>query len=372
MKAGHAVNFVSSHGCYLLSHSVGRPLTSARAVAAAGFYDPWDNSEKDPWPVWLEGTNRFRAVLGALFNVDAETLCPQANLSSAATKILWSLEPSVKRNVILMTEQDFPSLGFVAQHAECLGYRIRFIPGSECFYQPDVWRHYLDDDVRLALLTHVQSNTGVRIPASEIIADAREKGILTLLDVAQSAGVIPIDLQEFQPDFAIGSCVKWLCGGPGAGFLYVNKDVLASCKPLDVGWFSHENPFEFDIREFRYADSALRFWGGTPSVLPFVIAANSVEYLRHIGIDTVLSHNHALTQPIVDAVPSEWQVSPVDVDARGGTVVLNFGDRQSRFSSQLRREHVHFDERSTGIRLSPHIYNTVEDRERILTCIQSL
>lgn len=362
--------FVPARGIYLLSHSVGRPPVTARQAWLDGFLDPWENGGEDVWPRWLEAIDRFRSALAALLNGDSANFCPQANLSSALSKVLPALTLADNRRAILYTEQDFPSIAFVLQQARRLGYLPRAMPGSADTLDPQAWADCMSDDVGLVLITHVQSNTGQQVPVADICARARGREIVTVVDIAQSVGVVPIDLQAWDADFAIASCVKWLCGGPGAGFLWVRPDRLADCQPIDVGWFSHENPFEFDIHNFRYARDALRFWGGTPSVQPYVIAANSIELLHGIGLDTVRQHNLGLTQQLIEAVNSDRVVTPVKAEQRGGTVVLQFPDteRQS-LAARLRKAEVGFDVRATGIRLSPHIYNTADEISQVITLL---
>lgn len=124
------------------------------------------------------------------------------------------------------------------------------------------------------------------------------------------------------------------------------------------------------MHNFRYASDALRFWGGTPSVQPYVTAANSIALLNDIGIETVRQHNMALTQSLADAVDPAWLVSPALPQSRGGTLVLNPGDAlQAAVCTRLRRAAVLFDERPTGIRLSPHIYNTEEELAIVRDCL---
>ena len=208
-------------------------------------------------------------------------------------------------------------------------------------------------------------------PISELTRIARKRGIISIVDVAQSIGCVPIDLSQWSADFVIGSCVKWLCGGPGAGFLWCSSDIIDQCKPVDVGWFSHENPFEFDIHNFRYAKDALRFWGGTPSVQPFCVATNSITTIHNIGVDTIRRHNLALTQRIIDSVPQEYVITPIDKIHRGGTLVIRFPkEQQNQFEQKLRESSVLVDSRPTGIRLSPHIYNDAPDIEVVLDCIE--
>jgi selenocysteine lyase/cysteine desulfurase len=361
--------FALGDGIYLLSHSVGRPPVTAEAAARAGFFDPWEAGAVEPWDAWFTEVDRFRTAVAKVLNGDAENVCPQANLSSALTKIVHALPRRVGRDTIVYTEADFPSMGFVLAMAGRAGFRLRCIPATAEFGSLDCWASTFDDDVYLALVTHVHSNTSRQVPVSDICALAREREIITVVDIAQSAGVVPIDANDWNADFVVGSCVKFLCGGPGAGFLWVNDRVLHDCQPTDVGWFSHADPFEFDIHQFRYADSALRFWGGTPAVLPYTVAANSLETMTNIGIERIRAHSLELTQAIIDSVPRKCLFTPARPANRGGTVVLDFGESQSAVAGALTEAGAHFDVRRTGMRLSPHIYTTKDEIDTVIACL---
>jgi selenocysteine lyase/cysteine desulfurase len=183
--------------------------------------------------------------------------------------------------------------------------------------------------------------------------------------VAQAAGVVPIDVQDWQADFVVGSSIKWLCGGPGAGYLWLNDRALEQVRPLDVGWFSHENPFEFDIAHFRYAPNARRFWGGTPSVLPYVVARAGIEQIRAIGLETVAAHNQRLTNRLVElAQENGWRLlTPVEAEQRGGTVCIDLPGA-AEVVARLERAGIMVDFRpSFGVRFSPHVYVTEEEIE---------
>ncbi|MFT5484934.1 MAG: kynureninase, partial [Halieaceae bacterium] len=274
--------FVRHDGIYLLNHSVGRPPKILQAKLAQSFFHDWESGDAEVWPEWIRQIEGFRSEIARLLNAHIADICPQVNLSSALSKVVHSLPASGSRNILLLHEQDFPSMGFVLQQAQRVGYSVRMIPADQNPQDIEVWRRHLNSEVALVLITHVHSNTSKLLPVAEIASYARTQGVISVVDVAQSVGVVPIDLHEWHADFVLGSCVKWLCGGPGAGFLWANPDVVDRCEPLDVGWFSHANPFEFDIADFRFADGAMRFWGGTPSVLPYVVAAVSIELINEI------------------------------------------------------------------------------------------
>jgi selenocysteine lyase/cysteine desulfurase len=365
----HRETFALGDGIYLLNHSVGRPPRSAESAAKTGFFEPWQTGTAEPWEAWFAEVDRFRAAVGRLLVSDADNVCPQANLSSALTKIVYSLPRRIGRDTIVYSEADFPSMGFVLAMAGRAGFRLRCIPDTADFGTLECWEATLDDDCCLVLITHVHSNTSRQVPVDRICRLARDREIMSVVDVAQSAGIVPIDVRAWGADFVIGSCVKFLCGGPGAGFLWVNDRVLRECQPADIGWFSHADPFEFDIHQFRYAESALRFWGGTPAVLPYTIAANSLETMLDIGIERIRAHSLELTQTLIDSVPRKCLYTPARPASRGGTVVLDFGGQQSAAASALADAGVHFDVRRTGMRLSPHIYTSREDIETVVSCL---
>jgi selenocysteine lyase/cysteine desulfurase len=361
--------FATGPGIYLLSHSVGRPPADSERAFAEDFYRPWISGAGEPWPAWLAVVERFREAIARLLGARADDVCPQPHLSSGLARILQSLPGLTARREILLSERDFPSLGFVIDRARRLGLEPRFLPAAVDERDPAQWRAHLSGDTALVLVTHVQSNTGVQVPAAAICAAAREAGALSVIDAAQSAGVLPLDVGELGADFLLGSCVKWLCGGPGAAFLWVHPDRIGACEPTDVGWFSHADPFEFDIHHFRYHPGALRFWGGTPAVAPYAVAAHSVELLLEIGIANVRRHNLALGERLLAGAPAQSRVSPAAAAERGGTVILDFGAGNDAAGAALAAAGVHVDRRRLGFRLSPHVYNSEQEIDAVLASL---
>ncbi|USD39488.1 aminotransferase class V-fold PLP-dependent enzyme [Ferrimonas sp. SCSIO 43195] len=361
--------FVPIEGIYLLNHSVGRPLASTAEALQRGFLDHWQQ-QSEPWQHWLRSIDEFNQALAGLLGGRAEQFCPQTNLSSGFTKLLFGLSPDHDRNQILLSEDDFPSMAFVAEQARANGYELKFMPAGSELTDLEVWQTHIDERVGLALVTHVQSNTGMQVPVARVCRLLRQHGVTSVVDVAQSIGCLPINLDDWQADVVLGSCVKWLCGGPGAGFIWVNDPMLPKLQPKDVGWFSHRNPFEFDVHKFDYHPGANRLWGGTPSVVPFVTAANSIRVLTEVGIDAIRQHNLALTQSLIDGCDDSWIASPKQANRRGGTVVIQ--PPQSTVEAvieELQRQQVHFDRRDTGLRLSPHLYNTEQEIDQVLACL---
>lgn len=359
--------FYETKGIYLLSHSVGLMPKSTGDAIEEKYLQTWQQSDNTIWTEWLGEIEHFRAAVAILLNAKSADICPQINLSSSLSKILPAL-PQNGKKTFLLSEDDFPSLAYVIEVMGRKEYSIKYIPSGTDLNDLDIWDTYLTQDVHTVLLTHVQSNTGKRNPINQITALTREKNIYSIVDVAQSAGVIPINILQWQADFILGSCVKWLCGGPGAGFLWVNPALLSQLEPTDVGWFSHEDPFEFDIFNFRYAQDALRFWGGTPSVVPYIVAANSINTLIDIGIENIFQYNVLCKQHLFDDLPKGFFLSPTDIDLQGGTLVIK---NDKSIAQRFDDNNIKFDQRDEGLRLSPHIYNTLEEIAAVKDILRS-
>ncbi|HEX7318010.1 MAG TPA: aminotransferase class V-fold PLP-dependent enzyme [Pyrinomonadaceae bacterium] len=368
----HKQDFSLPDGTYLLSHSVGCLPRVARE-AADRFFELWATRGGDAWDGWLASIGDFQQSLATLLNGEAVEFCPQTNISSALAKILASLPRRKGKTKLLLSELDFPSAGFVLAQAERAGYTVEFIPADGDTSSLECWQRHLTPDTQLVLITHVLYGNSRLNPVAEIIRRAQRHEVLTVVDVAQSAGVVPIDLREWNADFVVGSVVKWLCGGPGAGFLWANPAGVERFEPSDVGWFSHEDPFEFRIQDFRYAADARRFWGGTPSVMPYVVARASIDFVNGIGVENVRQHNQVLTDRLVRAALERGLTvrTPHDPARRGGTVCIAFPDPQ-RVYQQLKDAKVFVDVRPAyGVRFSPHVYNDMEDIDHAIASFET-
>jgi kynureninase len=363
-------------GSYLLSHSVGCLPKLAETHLQHNYLDSWRELGGDAWPKWLDILQGFNQQLGELLGGNAEDFCPQANVSSGLCKYLQSLPelPHSRQNTVLMHATAFPSMGFVVQALGRQGYQLKLIDSKLDATDVDVWQQHLTADVAGVVITHVHSNTGVLSPVAKITQlcrsrDGKQQGngqeIKVIVDVAQSVGVVPIALNAWQADVVLGSCVKWLCGGPGAGFMWLNPQHVAQLKPVDVGWFSHEDPFEFDIEHFSYAKGAMRFMGGTPSVAAFAMAQGSIKQIQQLGVGSIQVHNHELKKIVLDGARPHL-TQDIDLATTGGTLCLSLGEKQAaRLEQQMRQANCLFDRRENTLRLSFHIYNTPEQAEQV-------
>ena len=350
---------------YFLSHSVGAQPKSYDDALAHGFADPWRKEGFNVWGPWFQTLDRFKAGLAPIIGAHADDICPQQNVSSGIAKILFSLPERARRTKIVLTEDDFPTVGFALAQARRMGYELVFLPGGERLADPDAWAPAFHDDVQLVLATQVYSNSSVLAPCAEIAKRARERGVFSVFDVAQSAGATPVRLNDWGADFAVGTSLKYLCGGLGGAYLWASKDAAERAAPMDVGWFSHAEPFEFDIHRFEYANGAARYTGGTPSIAPMAGAAAAHEILNARGVELIYKHNQALLSRLFEKLPETAFLSTRNEGARGSGALIAVRDYDAA-AADLSEAGVAHDTRKGAVRISIHLYNDESDVDALV------
>jgi kynureninase len=205
------------------------------------------------------------------------------------------------------------------------------------------------------------------LDAASVGETARRVGAPVILDVYQSAGIVPLDLASIGVDYAVGGCLKWLCGGPGTGFLYARPDLLASTAPRVTGWAAHRDPFCF-AGELEYRDDALRLMNGTPSIPAFYAARPGLEIVREVGVERIRARSMRMTAHLmrrIDELGFSFNASR-DPGRVAGTVALDVPDARFVSRTQTRRGYLVDYRPRAGIRISPHFYNTFEELDRLL------
>src|SRR6266849_7664320 len=185
---------------------------------------------------------------------------------------------------------------------------------------------------------------------------------MVILDTYQSAGTIPFSVKELNPDFATGGSVKWLCGGPGAGYLYVRPDLQKKMEPKTTGWMAHETPFAFDT-ELRYAPDITRFLHGSPAIPALYAAQSGYEIINEIGVEAIREKSMRQTGGLIQlAEAAGFRVtSPKNPAQRGGTITV-WDDNAAGIAKELIRREFIVDYRpGAGVRISPHFYTTDEE-----------
>lgn len=348
---------------YLKSHSVGCQPRAAEAMLRDKMLQPWRETG-EAWPHWLDAIDEWRAALSGLIGVEARDLCPATNVSAALSRYISALREVTDRRTILLAPSAFPTIGYAASGLAAAGWATRYLPDDADVRDVASWQAALGDDVALVVAMHVSSNSGALTDIATVAAAARAAGARCIADCAQSVGVVPVTPAAWGADAVLGTSVKWLCGGPGAAWLWVAPHDRTALDPMERGWWSHENPFEMDIRNFRYAPDARRWWGGTPDVAPFVLSTAGIGEIAAIGIEAVRDHNRTLQAMLREALEPQTPQWHWPTGEIGGTLCIDTGADQPRVADALDRHHLRADFRGTILRLSFHAYSSAVEVEK--------
>jgi kynureninase len=197
---------------------------------------------------------------------------------------------------------------------------------------------------------------------------------MVILDVYQSVGAVPFDVTKLGADFVVGGSVKWICGGPGAGFLYVKPELAETLKPTCTGWFAHARPFEFEAGAIEWADTSHRFNNGTPHIPALYAARSGIRIIRDVGVERIRRNSLMLTDRIIersDNLGYELTV-PRDHEHRGGTVAFDIPHTKQVTAELLERDFVVDYRPKAGIRVSPHFYSTPEECDAVVDAIAGI
>jgi kynureninase len=231
----------------------------------------------------------------------------------------------------------------------------------------------IDERTAIVPISHVYFRSGFLQDVKPVIEKAHKVGAKVLLDVYQSIGVVPFDVNELNVDYVVGGSVKWVCGGPNVCYLYTRPDLMASYKPALTGWISHARPFKFEM-DFEPAPDAWRVASGTPPVVALYSARPGYEIIKQVGLPAIREKSRRLTSRLVEkALEAGFKVnSPREADRRGGTVCIDFANAEAAHDELIRRGYVIDYRPGGGIRVSPHFYNTQEECDAILDQMKEL
>jgi kynureninase len=195
-----------------------------------------------------------------------------------------------------------------------------------------------------------------------------------ILDCYQSIGTLPIDVVDLGVSFATGGCLKFMCGGPGAAWLYVRKDLIETLEPRVTGWFAHEAPFAFAMPRQQYAESIWRFMGGTPSVAALYQARAGQTLIGEIGVRRIRDKSLVMTERCIAWVDELGFTlhTPRAPASRGGSIVFDFVGAAD-VCRELNRRRFFCDHRpGAGIRIAPHFYTQAEELDLFFTEIKKI
>ena len=364
-------------GIHLLSHSLG-PVPRAARESMIAYCDAWEHhTSEDAWATsWWTLSRRVGDRIARILGGEAGSVQIQPNTSIALATVASCFDfKSSARNKVITTALDFPSMEYFWDGQRQVGARVEVIPSPDGVSVPlEQILDAIDTETCLVAMSHTSYRSSWRVNARAIVERAHAKGALVLLDVYQSAGVVQLDASDWNVDFLIGGTIKWLCGGPSCGYLYVRPDLQGDLRPRLTGWVAHDSPFEFAHAPMRYAKSVRRFAQGTPSIPALYSAIPGLEIIEAVSVSEIAAESQRRTELMIDfASERGWTINtPREKSQRGGTVMIVVDDAQAT-AERLATRRVFVDWRpGAGLRISPHFFNTDEEIEESLNILAEL
>ncbi len=341
---------------YLINHSLGA-MPAAAEERVREYARSWNERGVRAWEEgWWDLPLTVGDQIGRLIGAPPGSVSMHQNVTIAEAVVASCFTFDGPRRRVVYEEGNFPSVRYLYQAQERRGADILVAADDEGVVEA------IDERTLLVPVTHVLFKTGEIQDVEAIVAAAHENGALVVLDAYQSVGTVPLDVTALGVDFAVGGSVKWLCGGPGAGWLYVRPDLAATLEPALTGWQAHARPFAFEPEQ-DYAEGAWRFLTGTPNVPALYAATAGYDVIEEVGVAPIRERSLELTTLLIELLDEAgFPVgSPRDPARRGGTVCVRPPDSK-RVNRQLAERGVICDWRpDVGLRLGPHFYNSEDD-----------
>lgn len=367
---------------YFLYHSIGMYPGKARDIAAAmaDFAVTWGTPDDAQWGNVLPLRQRFIDRWRAILNAAPDTVTTFESVTQAFHSLVQSLpEGHLKGRTVLAAADCFPSNHFLLTGmATAYGFTLKTVPLRQgaAYVEDEDFLDAWTPDVGLALLTWVSSTSSHRINLPQMVAHGRRMGSLIGVDITQAAGLLPFDVHAPEVDFAISTSLKWMCGTPGAGILYLSPRLIPHCQPQLRGWFSQPNPFNWDITRFSYAPDIRRFESGTPGCMATLASLPALDWHAAQDHAAILAHNRHLTALLIDMADALNLplLTPRPEAQRGGSIMLRLPDTHPapQIVAALRAQSITTDARSQTLRLSPGSLTTETGVQRLHMALSQL
>ena len=363
---------ILSRTVYMISNSLGAmPRRAAQDLAQ--YANTWAERgvrawEERWWEMPLEIGNKIAWIIGAPMG----TVSMHENVTTAQMVALSCVKPAALRTRLVCSAMDFPSEIHLYRAQAAAGFDLHIVPAEDDLsVSTERLLDAIDDRTAVVAFSHVLFRTSYIMDAAAIVERAHRAGARVVLDAYQSAGIVPLDVSALQVDFAVGGCLKWLCGGPGNAFLYTRPDLLKTVRPSFTGWVADRAPFAFDINQLEPRDDAMRMMNGTPAIPAYYAALAGLDIVNDVGVDRIRERSRLMTDRLL-ALVDQYGFSSVaarDPERVAGTVAVNVPDAKL-VSRTLKARGFLVDFRPpVGVRISPHFYNTMDEVERIMAGI---
>ena len=366
---------ILGHTTYMISHSLGA-MPRRTAERAREFTDTWADRGIRAWEEgWWMMPITVGNLVGRIIGAGEGEVVMQQNVSICQSIVTSCFDWSGRRNKLITDGLNFPSNNYIYHSLERSGARVVTVPPPDSFTMPvELLLREIDEETQLVSVSHVAFRSSYVQDVAAIVERAHAVGAMVFADLYQSAGCVPVNVRELNVDFATGGSVKWLCGGPGAGYQYVRRDLWPKLEPKATGWVAHEEPFAFAGGEMRYAPDAFRFLNGTPNIPALYTAQSGYEIVNEIGVPAIREKSLRQTARLIAlAEDAGFRVNTCrNPEHRGGVVTIDVENGMD-VTRELARREILVDYRpAAGIRVAPHFYTTDDEVDYTIAQIREI
>ncbi len=370
---------ILSRTTYMISNSLG---AMPRGVydRMREYADTWAERGVRAWEEgWWEMAVRVGDRIGALIGAAPGDISLHQNVTLTQAVIVSCFDFGSRslgtRNKVVMVDMEFPSILYFYQEQQSRGARVEIVRSEDGIRIPlEKLLAAIDEQTLLVPISYVLFRSSCIMDARAIIERAHRVGAHVVLDVFQAAGTVPVNVRELRADFAVGGVLKWLCGGPGVGYLYVRPDLRAKLKPTLTGWLAHKRPFEFEVGPIDRREDSFRFLNGTPHIPALYACQPGLEIIGKVGVERIRERSMRQTARIIEGARARgWRVhTPLEPAERAGTVSVNCPHAREVTRELIARDVLVDYRPQAGIRLSPHFYNRDEEIDFALAQIEEI
>jgi kynureninase len=344
-------------------------------TALETYWNEWAAEGPEAWEAWLPRIAEIADGIGGLIGAPAGSLFLGPNVSTFQAALATCIGFGSDRNEIVYEALQFPSLTYVWREWERFGAVTRVIPSDDGRTIPtERIVASITEKTAIAVLSHAYYVSGAVADVRAIQAHCREVGALLCVDAYQTTGIYPYDVVEWDLDLVTGGSHKWLCGGPGCGWIYVKPSLLEYFRPAVTGWMAHARPFAFEDAPMEHARSMYRWGTGTPTIPGYVVAKPGHELIARVGIPRIREHNVRLTDKIAGmALERGLRVNtPLQAHRRTGWIGIDFDGSERAYRALIARR-IFLDHRpGCGLRVSPHFYTTDEEIDTFFAALDDV
>jgi kynureninase len=356
---------------YLISNSLGA-VPAEVGASLQDYYETWATRGVRAWEeAWWSLAADLGDLVAPLIGAGGGEVVFQPNVTLAHAVVFSAFDFPPRRPGIVTDAMHFPSMLYLIEQQRRSGAHVCLVP-SEDGITVDTQRliDAIDERTALVSLSHVLFKSAYVHDVAAVAARARRVGAATIIDGYQAVGAMPVDVRGLEIDVYIGGCLKWLCGGPGAAFLWVAPGARPRLEPRLTGWMAHRQPFAFEPKLAR-RDDAWRFLHGTPSIPALYAARPGLEIINRVGIDAIRAKSIRQTARLLELADRAGYrcTTPRDPARRGGTVAVDV-ENGYEISRSLKSLDIACDYRpGAGIRLSPHFYTRDDELDEAIAAI---